>query len=154
MHRVPTFLHGRKSSRQMPQLPWSARHNARRVHSVQLLETRHRSQRSLDVEVPHVSTGKGWNNSCDSRRRRHTPQTSKIIPTTAQHLGKGRNSESDWDLQRPRCLTSRHTYLATKSQKTRTSLGRKRRLLLRPLLADGRDRLSHLPSERCQPRKG
>ena len=154
MHRVPTFLQGRKAARQMPQLPWSARHSARRVHSVQLLETRHRRQRSLDVEVPHVSAGKDWNNSCDSRRRRHTPQASKILLTTAQHLGKRRNSESDWNLQRPRCLTRHHTSLATKSQKTRTGFGRKRRLLLRPLLADGRDRLSNLPSERCQPRKG
>src|SRR5882672_3409572 len=122
MHRVPPFLPGRKASRQMPQLPWSARHSARRVNSVQLLETRHRRQHSLDVEVPHVSTCKGWNNSCDSRRRRHTPQTSKIIPTTTQDLRKRRNSESDRNLQGPRCLSRCHTSLATKSQKTCTSL--------------------------------
>src|SRR6267143_1298262 len=146
MHRVPQFLPGRKASRQMPQLPWSTRHSARRVRSVQLLKARRPRQRPVDVEVPHVSTGKGWNNSCDGRRRRHTPQTSKIIPTTTQDLGKRRNSESDWNLQGPRCLTRCCASLATKGQITRTSLGRKRGLLLCPLLADGRDGLSHLSS--------
>src|SRR5436853_4708290 len=129
-------------------MPGSARHAACRNSPILLLKTAARKRRPVYVEVPHVSPGKSRNNSRDSRRRKHASQTSKIVPTPSQCLGERRDSESDWDLQGPRCLSRCHTPLATKSQKTSTSLGGKRWLLLCPLLTNGWNELSRAPSER------
>src|SRR6266699_666371 len=129
-------------------MPGSTRHVAWRNSSILLLKTTAGKRRPFHVEVPHVSTGKTSNNYCDCRGGRHAPQTSEIIPTPAQHLGEKRDSKSIWNLQGPRRLSRRYTPLATKSKKTRTSLGGKRWLLVCPLLTNGWNQLSRVSSER------
>src|SRR6266566_4698878 len=83
-----------------------------------LLKTTVRKRLPVHVEVPHVSPGKSRNNSHDSGGRRHSSPCSKIIPILTQHLGERRDSESDWNLQGPRCLSRCYTPLATKRKKT------------------------------------
>ena len=149
MHRVPPFLPRRKASRRMPQMPWSARHGARRVRSISLFKTRSQRQRAVDVEVPHVSTGKGRYNSRNSRRRGHAAQTSEIIPALSKSPGQKRDPEPNWNLQGPRRLSRGHTPLPTKCQKAGLSLRGKRRLILCSLLANGWNPLQSLSSNRC-----
>src|SRR6266446_9858137 len=125
-------------------MPGSTRHAVCRNSSIPLFKTTAGKRHPFHVEVPHVSPGKSGNNSRDSRGRRHSPPSSKIIPTLTQHLGERRNSKSIWNLQRQRCLSRCYMSLATKSRKTRTSLGGKRWLLLCPLLTNGWNQLSRV----------
>src|SRR6266487_6427406 len=125
-------------------MPWSTRHSSSRDSPVSLLKTTAGKRRPVHVEVPHVSPGKSRDNSRDSRGRRHSPPSRKIIPTLTQHLGERRNSKPNWNLQRQRCLSRCYMSLAARSQKSCTILGGKRRLLLRSILTNGWNQLSRV----------
>src|SRR5713101_3853022 len=149
VHRVSTFLPRQNTSKQVREMPGATGHSARRRRSVSILKTRSGKHRALDVEVPHVSTGQGRNNSCNSRGRRHTPQTNQIISALATYPSEGRDPEPNWNLQGPRGLPRRHTSLPTRRWKAFACFGGKRRLLLCSLLANGWNPLQGLPSKRC-----
>src|SRR5713101_8410981 len=117
VHRVSTFLPRQNTSKQVREMPGATGHSARRKRSVSILKTRSGKHRALDVEVQHVSTGKGRNNSCNSRRRRHTPQTNQILSALAKYPSERRDPEPNWNLQGPRRLPRSHTPHPTKCQK-------------------------------------